>query len=322
MLGLNTNQWHKRFALRIALSFRDTNFQTDRQRKPSPLDVLYKLWPVPSKARQRQRPAQRPPAINDAAATTFRAERTTAKARRTLSHHHPKPTPWTHSPPPLNGPEQRQGQPAAFPPPYQPALSAHVKQMSCYRRLHGPQPNPQTESVFIYPRVPLRATRPLPAHPHGAGLRGLPRPVAAASPHDSTARTHAHTHAHAKGHGPARGWAALDPYTAVGAAELGPGGAIPWGSSGPAGSRQRTVDSSRRGGWMPQDAWKAMLANALHPQGVHPREIPAAQDHPYVLRGLQDRLHATRRERRRLWDIIPRPTAPTDTPSPPCKCRR
>ena len=41
------------------------------------------------------------------------------------------------------------------------------------------------------------------------------------------------------------------------------------------------------GAWMPQAAWEAMLADALHPLGVHPRNLPAPQDHPYVLRRLR-----------------------------------
>ena len=72
------------------------------------------------------------------------------------------------------------------------------------------------------------------------------------------------------------------------------------------------------GGWMPQAAWEAMLADALHPQGVH----PAPEDHPYVLRRLRETLQETRRERRRLWDITPSPTPHTHTPSPPVKRRR
>ena len=44
---------------------------------------------------------------------------------------------------------------------------------------------------------------------------------------------------------------------------------------------------------MPQAAWEAMLADALHPQGVHPRKLPATQDHPYVLKRLWETLQAT-----------------------------
>ena len=41
------------------------------------------------------------------------------------------------------------------------------------------------------------------------------------------------------------------------------------------------------GGWMPQATWEDMLADVLHPQGIHPCNLPAPQDHPYVLRRLR-----------------------------------
>ena len=72
---------------------------------------------------------------------------------------------------------------------------------------------------------------------------------------------------------------------------------------------------------MPQAAWEAMMADALHPLGVHPRNLPAPEDHPYVLRRLRETLQETRREGRRVWDITPSPTPHTNTPSPPHKRR-
>ena len=57
-----------------------------------------------------------PPTVTDTAATTFMGERAAAEARCTSSRHHSKPTPQAHGPPPTR-PEQRQGQPAASPPP-------------------------------------------------------------------------------------------------------------------------------------------------------------------------------------------------------------
>ena len=54
---------------------------------------------------------------------------------------------------------------------------------------------------------------------------------------------------------------------------------------------------------MPQAAWEAMLADALYPLGVHPRNLPAPEDHPYVLRRLQETLQETQRDGIRLWDI-------------------
>ena len=64
---------------------------------------------------------------------------------------------------------------------------------------------------------------------------------------------------------------------------------------------------------MPQAAWEAMLADALHPLGVHPRNLPAPQDHPYVLRRLRETLQETQRDGIRLWDITQSP-ARTNTP--------
>ena len=65
---------------------------------------------------------------------------------------------------------------------------------------------------------------------------------------------------------------------------------------------------------MPQAAWEAMLADALRPEGVHPRNLPSPQGQPYVLRRLPEALQETRREGRRLWDITPSPTPRTHTP--------
>ena len=76
------------------------------------------------------------------------------------------------------------------------------------------------------------------------------------------------------------------------------------------------------GGWMPQAAWEAMLADALHPLGVHPRNLPAPQDHPYVLRRLRETLQETQRDGIRVWDITQSPAQHKYAPSPPHKRRR
>ena len=73
------------------------------------------------------------------------------------------------------------------------------------------------------------------------------------------------------------------------------------------------------GVWMPQAAWEAMLADALHPLGVHPRNLPATQDHRYVLRRLRETLQETQRDDIRLWDITQSPAPHTHTPSAPHK---
>ena len=68
---------------------------------------------------------------------------------------------------------------------------------------------------------------------------------------------------------------------------------------------------------MPQDAWEPMPTGALHPHGVHPRNLRAAQHQPHVLERLQEALQATQKGGKRLWDITPRPPARIDTPSTP-----
>ena len=73
---------------------------------------------------------------------------------------------------------------------------------------------------------------------------------------------------------------------------------------------------------MPQAAWEAMLADALHPLGVHPRNPPAAQDDSYGLRRLPKTLQETQQDGIRLWDITQSPAPHTDTPTPPHKRRR
>ena len=63
-------------------------------------------------------------------------------------------------------------------------------------------------------------------------------------------------------------------------------------------AKNRRLQSA--GGWMPQDAWEAMLADALYPQAVHPRQLPAPQDHPHVVMRLRETLQAMRKEGKRL----------------------
>ena len=59
-----------------------------------------------------------------------------------------------------------------------------------------------------------------------------------------------------------------------------------------------------------------MLAHVLHPLGVHPRNLPAPQDHLYVLRRLWETLQETQRDGIRLCDITQSLTPHTHTPSP------
>ena len=73
---------------------------------------------------------------------------------------------------------------------------------------------------------------------------------------------------------------------------------------------------------MPQAAWEAMLADALHPLGVHPSNLPVLQVHPDALRRLRETLQETQRDGIFLWDITQSPTPDTHTPSAPHKRRR
>ena len=84
--------------------------------------------------------------------------------------------------------------------------------------------------------------------------------------------------------------------------------------------RKGSVENCRlrpAGGWMLQAAWEAMLTNVLHPLGVHPRKLPAPQDHPHVLRRLRETLWETQRDGIHLWDITQSPAPHTHTPSLP-----
>ena len=117
--------------------------------------------------------------------------------------------------------------------------------------------------------------------------------------------------------------AALDPHAALGAAKVGSGEPSLEGLVHR--PRKGSVENCRlrpAGGWMPQAAWEAMLADALRPLGVHPRNLPAPQDHPYVLRRLRETLQETQRDGIRLWDITQNPAPHKHTPSPPHKRRR
>ena len=132
---------------------------TTAARARPPEDVLYDIRPQPSQARRQQRPARRPPTVTDTTATTFMAERAAAKARRASSRHLSKPAPQAHGPLPTK-PEQRQGPPAASPPPYRPPMTAHMQRMPHYRRRRESPPNPEAETLRAHPRVHIRV------HPH------------------------------------------------------------------------------------------------------------------------------------------------------------
>ena len=295
---------------------------TTATRARPPEDVLYDIRPQPSQARRQQRPARRPPTVTDATATTFMAERAAAEARRASSHHLPKPAPQAHGPP-LTKPEQRQGPPAAPLPPYRPPMTAHMQRMPHYRRRRESPPNPEAETVRAHPRVHIRVHPHSPSTPTEQDYEESPRPAAAAGSHDPVTPTHAHSSAHDRRPTQEQWW---QRWTHTQLWEL-----RKWARGEPSleglvhRPRKGSVENGRlrpAGGWMPQAAWEAMLADALHPLGVHPRNLPAPQDHPYVLRRLRETLQETRRDGVRLWDITQSPAPHAHTPSPPHKRRR
>ena len=167
---------------------------TTAARARPPEDVLYDIRPQPSQARRQQRPARRPPTVTDGTDTTFIAERAAAEARRTSSRHLSKPAPQAHGPP-LTRPERRQGPPAAFPPPYQPSMTAHIQRMPHYRRCRESPPNSEAETVRAHPRVHIRARPHSPHTPMEQDYEESPRPATATGPHDPVTPTHPHSSA-------------------------------------------------------------------------------------------------------------------------------
>ena len=140
-----------------------------------------------------------------------------------------------------------------------------------------------------YPRVPIRLRPHSPRTPTAQDYEESLRPATATRRHDPI--TPAHAHSSAQGHGPGQGqwwWR----WTRTQLWEL-----RKWARAEPSleGLIHRPQKGSMKncgiqpaGGWMPQAAWGAMLADALHPKGVHSRNLPAPQEHPYVLRRLRD----------------------------------
>ena len=101
---------------------------------------------------------------------------------------------------------------------------------------------------------------------------------------------------------------------------MGPGRALPRGPGPPAPQGVgKELPPPARGGVDAKGRMGDMLADALHPLGVHLRNLPAPKDHPYVLRRLRETLQETQRDGIRLWDITQSPTPHTHTPSPPHK---
>ena len=162
-----------------------------------------------------------------------------------------------------------------------------------------------------------------PRTPTEQDYKGSPRPTTATSPHDPITPTHAHSSVQDRGPAQGQWWRR---WTHTQLWEL-----RKWVRTEPSleslvhRPRKGSVENSHlqpAGGRMPQAAWEAMLANALHPLGVQPRNLSAPQDHPYVLKRLRETLQEMQRDGIRLRDITQSPTPHTHTPSPHHKCRR
>ena len=175
---------------------------TTAARARPPEDVLYDIRPQPSQARGQQRPAQRPPAVTDAAATTVMAERAAVEARRTSF----LPPLTARTPSPQTTPDRTKmapGSTSSIPAPLQPLMSAHVQQMPRYRRHPESQPNPEAETVRAYQRVDIRPRPHSSRTPTAQDYEESPRPATATSPHDHVTPTNAHSSA--QGHGSTQG---------------------------------------------------------------------------------------------------------------------
>ena len=145
-----------------------------------------------------------------------------------------------------------------------------------------------------YLQVHIRPRPRSPSTPTSQDYENSHGPATATSPHDPYTPTHAHSSA--QGHGPAQGqW--LQRWTHTQLWEL-----RRWARAEPSleglvhRPRKGSVENCRlqpAGGWMPWAAWQATLADAVHPQGVHPRNFPAPQDHPYVLRRRRETFQET-----------------------------
>ena len=202
-------------------------------------------------------------------------------------------------------------------------MTAHIQRMPHYRRRRESPPNPEAETVGAHPRVHIRVRPHSPRTPTEQDYEESPRPATATGPHDPVTPTHAHSSAQHRRPAQEQWW---QRWTHTQLWEL-----RKWARGEPSleglvhRPRKGSVENCRlqpAGGWMPHAAWEAMLADALHPLGVHPRNLPAPQDHPYVLRRLRETLQETQRDGICLWDITQSPAPHTHTPSPPHKFRR
>ena len=202
-------------------------------------------------------------------------------------------------------------------------MTAEIQRMPRYRRRRESPPNPQAETVRAHPWVYIRSRPHPPRTPTVQDYKESPRPATATGPDDPVTSTHAHSSAQDRSPTQGQWWQRLT-HTQLWELRKSARGE-PSLESLVHQPRKGSVENCRLrpvGGWMPQAAWEAMLADALHPLGVHPRNLPAPQNDPYVPRRLRETLQETQRDGIRLWDITQSPALHTHTPSPPHKRRR
>ena len=173
--------------------------------------------------------------------------------------------------------------------------------MPRYRRRRESLPNREAETVRAHPWVHIRSRPHSACTPTVQDYEESPGPATATGPHDPVRPTYAHSSAQDRG--PAQGqWWQRWTHTQLWELRKSTRGE-PSLESLVHRPRKGSVENCRlqpAGGWMPQAAWEAMLADALHPLGVRPRNLPAPQDHPYVLRRLRETLQETQRDGTRL----------------------
>ena len=134
------------------------------------------------------------------------------------------------------------------------------------------------------PRAP--APRPIPAHPHSAGLGRLLQAQRTVSPHDSTARIHVHAEAYPQAHERAcaswwQRWTHTQLSAGQGVRRIMPCGARgSWGSAGQAGVAPARICASVFAGW----------PGGVHVWGLAGGDVPQAPSFP--LRRLEDPLQA------------------------------
>ena len=154
-------------------------------------------------------------------------------------------------------------------------MTAHMLRMPHYRPRRESPPNPEAETVRAHPRVNIRARPHSPRTPTEQDYEESPRPATATGPQDPVTPTHAHSSAQDRRPAQGQWW---QPWTHKQLWEL-----RKWARGEPSleglvhRPRKESVENCRlwpAGGWMPQAAWEAMLADALHPLGVHPRNLP------------------------------------------------